>query len=207
MTTTLVRTRPADVDGELHRGRERTLALLAAIADADQRRPVSELMSPLCWDLAHIAHYEELWLLRALADVAPTNEAYDDLYDAFKHPRRERPSLPILDPDGARAFAADVRARTFELLERVDLNASDALLHDAFVYGMVIQHEHQHDETMLATIQLMSNRFAHPAATVRASTAPPTDHAATVAIPGGVYSVGTSEAAWAYDNERPAHPV
>ena len=56
-------------------------------------------MSPLCWDLAHIAHYEELWLLRALADVAPTDATYDDLYDAFKHPRRERPTLPILDPD------------------------------------------------------------------------------------------------------------
>src|SRR5262245_2016549 len=207
MTTTLVRTRPADVDGELHRGRERTLALLAAIADADQRRPVSELMSPLCWDLAHIAHYEELWLLRALSDVAPTNEAYDDLYDAFKHPRRERPSLPILDPDGARSFAADVRARSLDLLERVDLHASDPLLHDAFVYGMVIQHEHQHDETMLATIQLMSDDFAHPAATIATAAAPAVDHIATVAVAGGAYTVGTNDSPWAYDNERPEHPV
>jgi iron(II)-dependent oxidoreductase len=161
----------------------------------------------LCWDLAHIAHYEELWLLRALSDIAPTNEAYDDLYDAFKHPRRERPSLPILDPDGARAFAAHVRARTLDLLERVDLHATDPLLHDAFVYGMVIQHEHQHDETMLATIQLMSDEFAHPAATVETVAAPPVDHLATVSIPGGAYTVGTSDTPWAYDNERPEHPV
>ena len=28
------------------------------------------------------------------------------------------------------------------------------LLDDGFVYGMVVQHEHQHGETMLATIQL-----------------------------------------------------
>jgi len=206
MTSTLITTRPADVAGELHRARERTLALVAPIPDPDQRRQVSELMSPLCWDLAHIAHYEELWLLRALSDVAPTNDAYDDLYDAFKHPRRERPSLPILDPDGARAFAADVRARTLDLLDRIDLHASDPLLHDAFVYGMVIQHEHQHDETLLATIQLMGD-FAHPAATIATTAPPAVDHVATVAVPGGAYSVGTSDSPWAYDNERPEHPV
>src|SRR6476619_6878392 len=170
MTSTLITTRPADVAGELHRARERTLALLAPIPDPDQRRQVSELMSPLCWDLAHIAHYEELWLLRALSDVAPTNDAYDDLYDAFKHPRRERPSLPILDPDGARAFASSVRARVLAVLDRIDPHSDDPLLRDAFVYGMVIQHEHQHDETMLAAIQLMSDEFVHPAVTIGAAT-------------------------------------
>ena len=207
MTTTLATPRTADVAAELLRARARTLALLEPIPDAHQRRQVSELMSPLCWDLAHIAHYEELWLLRALSDVAPTNEQFDDLYDAFKHPRRERPTLPILDPDGARAFASSVRTRVLALLDHVDLHASDPLLHDAFVYGMVIQHEHQHDETMLATIQLMSSEFAHPDAEIDAGSQSVVDHAATVAIPGGVHTVGTTEEPWAYDNERPAHAV
>jgi iron(II)-dependent oxidoreductase len=207
MTTTLTTPRTADVAAELHRARERTLALLDPIPDADQRRQVSELMSPLCWDLAHIAHYEELWLLRALSDVAPTDDAFDDLYDAFKHPRRDRPSLPILDPGGAHAFAASVRARALALLDRIDLRADDPLVHDAFVYGMVIQHEHQHDETMLAAVQLMSEDFAHPAAKAAAVAAPTVDHTATITVPGGAVTVGTSDTAWAYDNERPAHTV
>ena len=76
-----------------------------------QRGQVSELMSPLCWDLAHIGHFEELWLVRELTGAPPTVAPYDDVYDAFKHPRRERPSLPILDAAGAREFDADVRAR------------------------------------------------------------------------------------------------
>jgi iron(II)-dependent oxidoreductase len=210
VTTTITPIRKADVAGELHRARERTLALLAPVPDTDQRRQVSELMSPLCWDLAHIAHYEELWLLRALSDTAPTDVTFDDLYDAFKHPRRERPTLPILDPEGARAFAANVRTRTLDLLDRVDLRSDDPLLHDAFVYGMVIQHEHQHDETILATIQLMGDDFAHPGAELRTEASherAPVDHAATVVVPGGTAHVGTSDAAWAYDNERPAHTV
>jgi iron(II)-dependent oxidoreductase len=207
MTATITTLRRTDVANELQRARARSLALLAPIPDADQRRQVSELMSPLCWDLAHIAHYEELWLLRALSEAAPTNEQFDDLYDAFKHPRRERPALPILDPEGARAFAASVRARVLALLDVVDLQGTDPLLRDAFVYGMVIQHEHQHDETMLATIQLMSDEFAHPGAAIDARTAPPVDHAATVSVPGGEYTVGTTADPWAYDNERPAHTV
>ena len=32
-------------------------------------------MSPLCWDLAHIGHYEELWLVRELAGAEPTDAA------------------------------------------------------------------------------------------------------------------------------------
>ena len=207
MTTALTTLRRSDVASELQRARERSLGLLAPIPEADQRRQVSDLMSPLCWDLAHIAHYEELWLLRALSDVAPTNEQFDDLYDAFKHPRRERPTLPILDPDGARAFASSVRTRVLALLDHVDLHASDPLLHDAFVYGMVIQHEHQHDETMLATIQLMSDEFAHPDAAIDPVPVAAVDHAATVAIPGGDHTVGTSDDPWAYDNERPGHTV
>ena len=63
-------------------------------------------MSPLCWDLAHIGHYEELWLVRTLTGAPPTDPRYDDVYDAFKHPRRERVSLPILDATDARAFVA-----------------------------------------------------------------------------------------------------
>jgi iron(II)-dependent oxidoreductase len=197
------------VADELARARRASLDLLAPVPDADQRRQVSPLMSPLCWDLAHIAHYEELWLLRALDDQAPTDPRFDDLYDAFRHPRRERVDLPILDPPGARAFAADVRARVLEHLHRVDLTADDPLLRDAFVYGMVVQHEHQHDETMLATIQLMGENFRHPDAVpapAPGAGASPDPHA-TCPVPGGPLVLGTDDDPWAYDNERPAHTV
>ena len=95
-----------EIVASLEESRRRTLGLLAPIPDDEQRTQVSELMSPLCWDLAHIGHYEELWLVRELTGAAPTNPAYDDVYDAFKHPRRERPSLAILDAAGAREFDA-----------------------------------------------------------------------------------------------------
>ena len=149
------------IEAGLEGARTRTLGLLAPIDDADLVGQVSPLMSPLVWDLAHVGHYEELWLLRNVVGAAPTNALFDDVYDAFKHPRRDRPSLPILGPAEARAFVAGVRARVLDVLATIDLDSGDPLLRDGFVYGMVAQHEHQHDETMLATIQLME-QFAHP---------------------------------------------
>src|SRR3954471_23737573 len=42
--------------------RERTLALVTPLGDPDMERVADPLMSPLVWDLAHIAAYEDLWL-------------------------------------------------------------------------------------------------------------------------------------------------
>jgi iron(II)-dependent oxidoreductase len=193
----------------LDEARARSLALLDPIPTADQARQVSELMSPLCWDLAHIGHYEELWCVRELTGAAPTVAPYDDVYDAFKHPRRERPALPILDACGARQFDAAVRARTLDVLARIELAGDNPLLADGFVYGMVVQHEHQHDETLLATLQLMDH-FAHPDADGPADAphaTPPPPLPPDVAVPGGTYEIGTDKEPWAYDNERPAHAV
>ncbi|HZP28130.1 MAG TPA: ergothioneine biosynthesis protein EgtB [Acidimicrobiia bacterium] len=205
------------VAAHLEHARDRTLGLLDGFDERDLRRQVSPLMSPLVWDLAHIGHYEELWLLRNLAGAPPTDPHYDDVYDAFKHPRRERPDLRILDPRGARAYLATVRARVLDGLASADLESGDALLHAGFVYGMVVQHEHQHDETMLATIQLMERPVpeapAFDAALLapRAPAASPpaadyADHADDeIGLPGGAFVMGTDAEPWAYDNERPAH--
>src|SRR5262249_35085141 len=65
----------AKIVTELDASRNRTLALLDPIPDDRQRAQVSELMSPLCWDLAHIGHYEELWLVRELTGAPPTERA------------------------------------------------------------------------------------------------------------------------------------
>src|SRR5437764_4655864 len=107
-----------DIADGLDAGRARTLDLLAPFDDEFLCKQHSRLMSPLVWDLAHIANYEELWLVRALGGTALRPDL-DDVYDAFRHPRPDRPSLPLLDPPAARAYAADVRSRTLDVLDGV----------------------------------------------------------------------------------------
>lgn len=186
--------------------RARTHALLEPIADGDQARQVDPLMSPLCWDLAHIGHYEELWLLREITDAPATDQQMDDTYDAFLHPRSERTSLPLLDPTGALAFDAEIRNRVLADLDQVEFNPDNPLLADAYVYGVVVQHEQQHIETMLATLQLMEgDGFRAPSLAEFPN--PPESLPADVELPGGAFIMGTDDEPWAYDNERPAHEV
>jgi len=194
------------IAGELETGRRRSLALLEPLSDADLRRQHSALMSPLVWDLAHVGNYEDLWLLRALGEPGVAPEL-DDVYDAFKHPRRDRPALPMLDPDEARAYLAEVRERVLEHLERADLGGDDPLLRDGFVYGMVLQHEHQHDETMLATLNLMDPPGYRPTGAPVPSGTASAAEAGEVLVDAGVFEMGTSTEPWAYDNERPVHDV
>jgi gamma-glutamyl hercynylcysteine S-oxide synthase len=191
---------------ELEGGRLRTLGLVEPFSEEELWRSPSRLMSPLVWDLGHCANYEELWLLRNVAGHQPTDPSYDDIYNAFEHPRWERPSLPLLGPAEARAYMGDVRGKSLDILERVDLTPEERLLDRGYVYGMVVQHEHMHDETMLSTIQLMKQKEYPPAATQppRAVTRVEQD---MVFVAEGSIEIGTSIEPWAFDNERPAHRV
>jgi gamma-glutamyl hercynylcysteine S-oxide synthase len=196
------------IAGHLDRARARTRLLTDSVPEPDLVRQHSRLMSPLVWDLAHIGNQEELWLLRDVGGRDPMlPETVDALYDAFRHPRADRPALPLLDPGQARRYAADVRARVEGLLENVPLSGASPLAQGGFVFGMIAQHEQQHDETMLATHQLRAG-----APLLDAPPPPPAPPAAAglpreVLVPAGPFTMGTSTEPWALDNERPAHRV
>ena len=186
---------------DLERARARTLHL----TDLDEPILVAQhdpLMSPLVWDLAHVGQQEELWLLRGGDQGKPGMLApeIDSLYDAFKHPRAERPGLPLLPPVEARAYDHEVRGRVLDLIERTPAD-------DLFTAGMVVQHEEQHDETMFATLQL---RQGPPVLLERRGLPPGRDvDPARVFVPCGPFTLGVDAAdePFALDNERPAHTV
>ncbi|MER7334429.1 ergothioneine biosynthesis protein EgtB [Micromonospora sp. NPDC000119] len=191
------------IAAELERTRARTALLTEAVDEADLVRQHSPLMSPLVWDLAHVGNQEELWLVRDVGGREPVRRDIDDLYDAFKQPRRDRPSLPLLPPAEARAYLRTVRDKVLDLLDRVAFT-DRPLVTDGFAFGMIVQHEQQHDETMLATHQLR----AGPA--VLHAPPPPEPRAAVggeVLVPAGEFTMGTDTDPWALDNERPAHRV
>src|SRR5438105_4577496 len=137
----------------LRRSRDRSVLLTDAVDDDDLVRQHSPLMSPLVWDLAHVGNQEELWLVRDVGGAEPVRCDIDHLYDAFKHPRKDRPALPLLGPAEARAYVAQVRRKAFDVLESAPLEGN-RLVTDGFAFGMIVQHEQQHAETMLATHQL-----------------------------------------------------
>ncbi|HEU5332493.1 MAG TPA: ergothioneine biosynthesis protein EgtB [Actinocrinis sp.] len=209
----------------LETSRRRTLALTGCVDEADLKAQHSPLMSPLVWDLAHIGNQEELWLVREAGGRPALRPDLDSMYDAFQHPRANRPALPLLSPDQARTYIAGIREHAFDVLDRAadrggngdgdiagdgdgdDSGRRAALLENAFVFGMIAQHEQQHDETMLATHQLRQGPAVLDAPAPPPAAVDPMDLPREVLIPGGPFSMGTSSEPWALDNERPAHAV
>jgi iron(II)-dependent oxidoreductase len=196
------------VAAALDEARGRSLSLLDPLPDESLVRQHSPLMSPLVWDLAHIANYEDQWLVRAITRQPAARPELDDLYDAFRHPRPDRPALPILGPAEARSYGAEIRGRALDVLDGLALDdPTDPLVAGGFVHGMVVQHEHQHDETMLATLQLMAAPGYRPVVAAAPVATPGVEPAPEVRLPGGTFVMGTSSDPWALDNERPAHVV
>ena len=187
---------------ELERSRARSAALTDAVDDGELIRQHSPIMSPLVWDLAHIGNQEELWLVRDVGGHDPVRADIDHLYDAFKHPRSDRPALPLLDPTESRQYLGQVRRKVLDILEHTPLEGR-RLVEQGFAFGMIVQHEQQHDETMLATHQLRTVATALHAPAPRPGRV--TGLPAEVLIPVGEFTMGTCTEPWALDNERPAH--
>ena len=190
--------------------RRRTLDMVAPFSDEQVETAHSELMSPLAWDLAHIAAYEDLWLVHRHGGEDLLHPELAAMYDAFETPRAIRGDLPILDRYEALDYLADVRSRALAILDRDGA---------AEVHEMVLQHEQQHTETMLQAIEL--------ARLPTAPGIPPTprrpggaEHSGLdpVEVPAGRFMMGAptpspngsspaSPRRFSYDNERPAHEV
>jgi gamma-glutamyl hercynylcysteine S-oxide synthase len=191
---------PGDVVAALEEARERTLSLVQSVSDHHLERVHSTLMSPLVWDLGHIAAFEDLWLVHRYGGRPLLREDLADVYDAFETPRAGRGDLPMLGPAQAREYLEEVRGRTFDVIE--ERGVGDGVLHE-----MVLRHEHQHDETMLQTLQLA--RLADYEPPERRDSPPSPDPAPTglefVEIPAGECTIGAPAFGFAYDNERPRH--
>src|SRR3712207_2325627 len=152
-----------DLAERLTEARERTRLLLEGVSEEDLTTQHDLIMSPLIWDYGHIGNYEELWLLQKAHGRTLSERELYDMYDASLHPREERPSLNLLDRSDADTYLDAVRKAVLETLEETNLEGND-LLKDGFVYNMIIQHEAQHNETMLQTLQLKKGEGYKPEA-------------------------------------------
>jgi iron(II)-dependent oxidoreductase len=151
-------------------------------------------MSPLVWDLGHIAAFEDLWICsRTGRDLLRPELA--DVYDAALTPRAERSAIPFLRDPEVRGYMEAVRERALGCLDEID----------PFFLEMLLQHEHQHNETMLQLLKMadpgvyMPERRSVPAANGV--------ERGMVRIEAGPFDMGDAGEGFAYDNERPRHEV
>ena len=200
----------------LAEARRRTLALVEPLDDAQLNRAYgAPILSPLAWDLGHIANFEELWLVQTIGGREPLHGELGRLYDAIENPRKTRGELPILRDEELRAYLEDVRARTLEVLGEVEIGVAvaDPLLREGFVYEMLIAHELQHNETMLQLLRMVDGYTLPGPPEFEALDRPLTSDRSEakgsemIEIEAGTHEIGAGPRGFAYDNERPRHEV
>jgi iron(II)-dependent oxidoreductase len=194
------------IAARLEEARARTLHLVEPLTDEDLRIQHDPLMSPIIWDLGHIAHFEELWLVRNLEGPIEFSEM-PGIYNPFENPRRVRGTLQLPTLDECRVLMSEIRSRVLERMSHVRFDTDDELLRDGYVYSMVLQHEYQHNETMLQTLQLKKGMPYRAPRVYAPPASRGADRHAEARFDGGRVRVGTNDRAAAYDNERPQHEL
>jgi iron(II)-dependent oxidoreductase len=191
----------------LTEARERTMLLISSVSEDDLRRQHDPLMGPILWDLGHIAHFEELWLTRNLDGPIRFGEM-PGMFNPFENPRRVRGSLVLPGITDVLRSMREIRDVVLERLETIDLVGGPPVARDGYVYRMVAQHECQHGETILQTLQLKQGApYAAPRTVELPPGRRPAPAGAMVRFPGGDIEIGTDDRTAAYDNERPRHRV
>src|SRR5215210_7126750 len=190
---------------QLAEARERTLLLIAGLSDEDLHTQHDPLMSPIIWDVGHIAHFEELWLTQNLDGAIEFSEM-PGMYNPFEHPRATRASLALPTLAQMTQRLREIRSRVFDRLESLQWNDANPLLEDGYVYNMVLQHEYQHNETILQTLQLKKGEpyraprgidvTAHDGSTARSPSSRGPD---MISFDGGRVTIGTDDRGAAYD--------
>jgi gamma-glutamyl hercynylcysteine S-oxide synthase len=184
----------------MNAARECTLALVRPITDADLERVHSPIMSPLVWDLGHIAAYEDLWVGHRHGGLPLLRPELAELYDAFETPRSQRGEIELLGPSEAHAYLTAVRERTAAVL-------ADRGTGDGIVLEMVLRHELQHAETMRQTMAIAGLLAAEDRARMDEPLAPPGEAELWAEVPAGRFAMGAPDGGFSYDNERPRHTV
>jgi iron(II)-dependent oxidoreductase len=184
----------APIVSTLEEVRARTLALVGHLDDDQLERQLDPLMSPLVWDLAHIAAYEDLWLVHRFAGEPLLHPDLAARYDAFETPRAVRGDVALLDVAGSREYLDEVRART---VAAIAAHGTDPLIHE-----LVLRHELQHTETMRQAMRL--GRLLPDG---EPGLEPLDGPDGWIEVPGGPFEMGAADGAFAYDNERPRHLV
>jgi gamma-glutamyl hercynylcysteine S-oxide synthase len=205
---------PEEALAALDTVRERTLVLVGHLDDDELSRVLSPIMSPLVWDLAHIAAYEDLWLAHRHGGLELLRPELAETYDAFETPRSARGEVELLGPEEARAYMRCVRARSAHAIASRGIG-------DGTIYELVLRHELQHSETMRQTMALAgllptgeppfarsaTGGAPEPGVGGMGDTSGDASADNWVHVPAGAFEMGAGPEGFAYDNERPRHTV
>lgn len=183
----------------LHQCRSQTLNLFTDLDSEIFYRQVHPDFSPVGWHFGHIGFTEAYWILEQCGGYDPLFPEYQKLFAADGLPKAKRENLPSLEI--LQNYLETVRSKVFHYLKIAPLEREERL------WRWLIQHESQHNETIIFLLQLhhwQKNSISSSGKSQKSNLIP--NCSDMVEIPAGEFIMG-SDAIDAQDNERPAHQV
>jgi len=204
--------KPGDADAlaaRLRSVRALSLDLAAPLSDADATIQAHPDASPAKWHLAHTTWFFETFVLR---DHVPGYKRFDErfhflfnsYYDAEgeRHPRQRRGMLSRPTLDEIRGW----RAHVDEALDQAMPNLPEQARR---LVELGINHEQQHQELLLTDIlaAFAENPLEPAYATTELTSCYAAEPLSFLAGRTGPVEIGADGSAFAFDCERPRHPV
>ncbi|GAB4530909.1 MAG: ergothioneine biosynthesis protein EgtB [Pleurocapsa sp.] len=194
---------------DLQQCRQKTLDLLNEIEPDCFSAQSHPDFSPIGWHFGHIAFTEAYWILEHLAKFSPQFPQYHRLFAADGLPKTERQNLPAIAT--IVNYLATVRSAVLDYLQTAPIQKEERL------WRWLIQHESQHNETIILIWQLHRHQrnliyqtidFSHSANSWETSPVIPQSFSSKdlVKIEAGEFISG-SDKIFAQDNERPPHKI
>jgi len=200
----------ASSDAQLQSGvadaRARSIELVADLSEEQLRVPYLATVNPLVWELCHLAHFYEQWVLCEGAGQALVRPDARELFDSTTIAHEARWRLPVPGREEAFAYVGEVRDRVLALCEA---GLADERLRYLVQYATL--HEDMHTEALTCTRQTLG--LPAPRLEVERAPAPPRDGpggsaSGDVQLAGGRFALGAArDVAFCFDNEKWAHPV
>lgn len=195
---------PDELASWVQDGCERTLDLVADLDDGQLIGPLLPTVNPLLWEIAHLAWFQEKFVLRQACGQPPLLDFGDALYDsgAIPHDTRWRLVLP------SRKETADYMRQVANLVaaEVTRPDATDVVQHFA---RYTVHHYDMHTEALTYTRQTLG--LPAPELPGRVGEPPDADGGplpGDVSVPGGRYQLGALRGdPFVYDNEKWAHQM
>ncbi len=183
--------------------RSRTLALIEGLDEEQLMGPILPTVNPLRWEIAHVAYFHELWVLRHLGGRPPIRADVDTLFDSISIPHEDRWQLPLPSLDDTFAYTHEVMQAELEQLHRHELNDSVR-----YFYLLALFHEDMHGEAFTYTRQTLGYPKPDFIRGDENESSPASPDHEDVEISGGTFSLGAErDSGFRFDNEKWAHEV